>query len=147
MLFDSNNSIFAFTDKEDYLINMMKYKNNSKVLSPSEALIIGNAFKDSYKSYKDYQPDIIKPKNEMEACLLKVQELCFMINELNLYLDVNPHDMEIYELFKKYVKEYEDELHHFEKLYEPLLLTSDLNNKYEWYKNPWPWEKRGNFNV
>ena len=39
--------------------------------------------------------------------LLKLHELDFILNDLNLYLDLNPNDQNIYEKFKKTALEYD----------------------------------------
>lgn len=148
MLFDNDNSIFAFTNNNDLNIytNILKHNNStSKILQPNEALTLGNAFESLYKPYKNYKVAIIRPKNEKEADLLKIQELDFIISELNLYLDIHPYDKDTYELFKKYTKEFKNYLDKYENNYGSLLLIDDNYKNYNWVKSSWPWDKGGSY--
>lgn len=65
------------------------------------------------------------------------------INDLNLYLDLNPDDKEIFNLFKKYVKEEEKLTKEYESKFGPLTLKGDVGMKYDWLCSPWPWDNKG----
>ena len=72
--------------------------------------------------------------------LLRIQELDFIINDLNLYLDVYPNDMKCYEIFKKYCLELESLKKKYEEKYQVLELINDTKGKYTWIDEPWPWD-------
>lgn len=112
----------------------------SKVYDLEEGFKKGNMFPDLYDEYKNYKPLPLKAKNEREALLLKIFELDFAINDLNLHLAINPDDKEIYQLFTKYCLIYDKCLKEYEKRYQVLELTHDTFGKYTWGSNPWPWE-------
>ena len=87
---------------KDYF-NLNENRNN--ILNPKEGLILGNMFFDMYIPYKNYKPRELVAKNEKDKMMLRIRELSQAVNDLNLYLDLNPDDKEVYDLFKKYVKE------------------------------------------
>ena len=73
--------------------------------------------------------------------------LCFIINDLNLYLDLHSNDKEIFNLFKKYIEEEKILEDKYIKEYGPLTLKDTTQNQYDWINNM-PWEsKRGDIYV
>ena len=88
MLFEFNTNIYDNKLDETFEID--------------EGFVKGNLFKDEYIGYKDYKPAKITVKNEREALLIKLMMLDFAINDLNLYLALNPDCKEKYEMFTKY---------------------------------------------
>ena len=83
---------------------------------------------------------MIKAQNEREALLFNIYKLDFAINDLNLYLALNPDDKSVYQLFTKYCLMYRKCVEEYEKKYQVLELTDDTFGKYTWGSNPWPWE-------
>ncbi|MDD4187904.1 MAG: spore coat protein CotJB [Bacilli bacterium] len=133
------------SNSDKYLDNKMNYyskKDNYKkdILNPKEGLNIGNLFYDSYIPYKNYKPRELVAKNEKEHFMLKIQELCFAQNDLNLYLDLYPNDQEMFNLFRQYTLESEKLSRIYAEKYGPLELNQDTGSEYMWYQNPWPWE-------
>ena len=116
---------------------------NSKFISPKDGLMRGNLIADEYEPYKNYTFFRLIPKTEREVLLFKVYEYDFAINDLNLYLDLNPNDSEALSLFKKYVNEFKKAKEKYESVYGPLTLTSADFDTYKWSSNPWPWENDG----
>ena len=112
------------------------------LLDIDEGFLKGNMFADLYEPYKNYKPKELKPKTEREALLDAIIKICFAINDLNLYLDLNPDDTEVYDKFKKYCLMYDKCIEEYEKKYQVLNLTDDVYGKYTWISNPWPWEDR-----
>ena len=142
MLFTvDNNNMF-----EDYfnLNNSNNVNNqivmNNDVLSPKEGFTLGNLFANEYDSYKNYEPRVVKASNAKEADLLRISELAFAVNDLNLKLDVEPKNRQLFELFKKYTKELDEKVREYSEKYDVLEVCLDTKNEYTWYKNPWPWE-------
>lgn len=148
MLFEINGNNSNFDDIAFEYFNLPKnYMNDyngmsgmSNVLDPSNALMLGNSYKDEYKPYKNYQQKIITVNSQREKMLLKIQELDFAINDLNLKLDINPNNMELYNLFKKYALELKKLGEKYSQDVEVLELIKDVNGKYTWINNPWPWD-------
>ncbi len=123
----------------EFETNIYDSKKND-LYDVTEGFTKGNMFANLYDPYKNYQPKEIKPCNEKEALLANIYKLCFAINDLNLYLDINSNNQEMYETFKKYIMMYERCLEEYESKYQVLELTHDVYGKYTWIKNPWPWE-------
>ena len=158
MLFDKN-GIYYMDDAPNYydfaidIINgennkgdaskMIDNKSTIKLYNKEEALKRGNAFPALYDGYKNYMPDDIKIKNKRERDLLDIQMLDFEINDLNLYLDLNPNDNYTYQIFKKYVQECKEKKEEYTKNYGPLLLDN-LTGSWSWSNGVWPWEEGNN---
>ncbi len=112
----------------------------SQLYDIDEGLEKGNMFPKIYDSYKNYKPKCIEPHNEREALLLKIMMLDFAMNDINLYLILNPHDTVMFDKFKqiaKTLKHYKDE---YNQKYQVLELCDDVYEKYTWNSDPWPWE-------
>ena len=145
MLFDDNLGFIAY----NLYPNMMSSNNttnttnnNSNLVSVSEGFLRGNMFQDEYKPYKNYTYKKILPKTKKEELLLEIMELSFAINDLNLYLDLNPGDREMLEKFNKLVEISCQKEMEYVKNYGALeVIDSDSNSNFEWIKNPWPWER------
>ncbi len=120
--------------------------NTDRFYSAHEGFIRGNLFKDLYDPYKNYHVKDIIPNNEKDSIILKIYELDFAINDLNLYLDIYSNDEEAFSLFKKYVEEYKKYCEVYEKNYGPLKLIDCDASLYNWNKEPFPWE-RSEINV
>ena len=87
MLFDDNLGFMAY----NLYPNMMNNKNTTNsndLVSVDEGFFRGNMFKNEYKPYKNYTYKKIVPKTKKEELLLEIMELSFVINDLNLYLDL-----------------------------------------------------------
>lgn len=135
-IFDVNLALFM----PDIDIN----KNlRNDILSPMEGFLRGNMFKDEYVPYKNLSYLKLNPINEKEELLYNIMALDFAINDLSLYLDLNPQKKEEFNLFKKYVTEKEKLTKEYENLFGPLSLTHTTGSTYNWINSPWPWEKLG----
>ena len=126
MLFEFNTNIYDNKLDETFEID--------------EGFVKGNLFKDEYIGYKDYKPAKITVKNEREALLIKLMMLDFAINDVNLYLALNPDCKEKYEMFTKYSLMYQKCLEEYERKYQVLEVCHDTFGKYTYNSNPWPWE-------
>ncbi len=141
MLFENNNYKDYNLDLSFLGISMddlISESNNQNLYDDKEGFLKGNMFKNEYKPYKNYQIGIIMPKNRKEEIELKLYQLDFAINDLNLYLDIHPDDSRMFNLFKEYVKEYKKVKEMYEKIDGPLCLTDATQDKYDWIYN-WPW--------
>ena len=112
---------------------------NSKLVSPEEALNRGNLFENLYWPYK-YVSNL-KPQNERQALMQKIQEYGFAAHELNLYLDLYPDDMQAVGLYNQYSEMSDKYLKEYEKKYGCIILDSNEKYPWMWINSPWPWEK------
>lgn len=118
-----------------------------KLASLSDGFNKGNMFESSYVPYKNHMYKVYV-RGERDSMLLKIQQLTFAIKDLNLYLDVNPRDTNMLNVFNKYVLELDSLKKDYQKKYGPLsVATPTSNTNFEWVKNPWPWMNEGGKNV
>ena len=110
-----------------------------KLFDKKEALRKGNTFKNLYDQYKNYTPREIKSSTKEEEMLNKIRCLAFSINDLNLYLDLNPDDSVIYEIFKENMMKLKKIEKEYSEIYGSLKLE-DLTPSYGWLKSNFPWE-------
>ena len=123
--------------------NTFNVSNNMNTnLDPKEGFLRGNLFDNLYKPYKNYTYGNLKATNKQEELLYSILMYKFALIELNLYLDVNPQDMMMINLYKKYQNEEKMLCNEYEKNYGPLSLDSEYlgNNNWRWINSPWPWE-------
>lgn len=146
MLFELDDTN-SFDLKNNYFnLNEMNYMNNDfenyndNNLDLDNGFYLGNIFKNTYKQYKNYKPKRINVYSNEEKLLLRIYELDFILNDLNLYLDIYPNDKKIFEIFKDTAKELNSLKDEYYNRYQVLDLCKDLKNKYTWLDNPWPWD-------
>ncbi|MFM9277684.1 spore coat protein CotJB [Paenibacillus jiagnxiensis] len=74
--------------------------------------------------------------------LERLQELDFVLVELNLYLNTHPNDLQAIEQYNQLTRDRMQVAHHFQLLYGPLQNFGHAYSKYpwEWSKAPWPWQ-------
>lgn len=104
-----------------------------------DGFIYGNMFKDEYVPYKNYKVYSLNAKDEKEDLKLKIMEESFIVNDLNLYLDLHKNDNEIYREFKKHMNILKELMNKFDEKYNILTLNSN-KNYYDWTNGLWPWE-------
>ncbi len=135
----------------DYEISLFKIPGNNfldnnredKFLTPEEGFMRGNLEKGTFIPYNQYTYFKLKPENERERMLLKLMAYSFAINDLNLYLDLNPNDMAVFDKFKKYAKELNDLEIEYIKKFGPIVVCETDGANFDWIKNPWPWDNLG----
>lgn len=144
MFFDGNEFAFGMPMLEENIKNFnYKMAKDNKLVTSKEGFLRGNMFVDEYDPYKNMTYFQLKPTTEQEILLYSIMEKEFAVNDLNLYLDLNPEDKEMYEKFKKYTKECMELKDMYAKKYGPLTLNQIESQNYEWQKNPWPWDNLG----
>lgn len=132
---------YDFYDDMSILNNYMP-TNMSKLdlFNSYEGYLKGNAFKNEYIPYKNYQ--VIKPSinSEKEEMLVNISEYGFMMHDLNLYLDVYPNDKEALDKFSEYRNKANELITKYERKYGPLAIKNDVSSKtsFNWI-NYWPW--------
>lgn len=83
-----------------------------------------------------------KPDERFYRLLEQLQQLDFVLVELNLYLDTHPDDMQAIQQFNQVVQQRWAVAQEYEKLYGPLLHfgRSYSRHPWEWIETPWPWQ-------
>ena len=76
--------------------------NSFELVSPAEALNRGNLFEKYFWPYK-YVANL-RPTNEREMLMQKIQEYSFITYELNLYLDIYKDNKNAIELYNEYAR-------------------------------------------
>ena len=131
-----------FNNNFNVVENKNKFNQNANLTDPKEAFLRGNLFNNLYKPYKNYQYGNLRPTSKKEELLYNILMYKFALTELNLYLDTNPNDKRMIDLYKKYLTEEKKLCNQYEKIYGPLTTDSDNldDNSWDWIKSPWPWE-------
>lgn len=107
--------------------------------NPYEGFLKGNAFKNEYIPYKEYNVSKINFNSEKEELLFNIDEYSFMMHDLNLYLDINPKDKEALDKFNLYRNKKIELIKLYERKYGPLCVNeSEVNPSFNWI-NTWPW--------
>ena len=118
-----------------------EYPNNVELYGAYEGYLKGNMFKNLYEQYKNYKPDTIRSTSEKEQDLFNLNQIGFALHDLNLYLDVNPNNKQILDLFSKYKELYNELFTQYEAKYGAICVNN-VNEKthFEWEKTLFPWE-------
>lgn len=122
---------------DDIIFNMNNNKN-VMLFDEEDGFMYGNMFKNEYDSYKNYKPVQLESNTELGKLLLKIYQYDFALNDLSLYLDLHPDDIEAYKAFKKYTEELSKCVDVYEKKYGPMELDNSNYNNYLWDEGPWP---------
>ena len=125
----------------DNMQNLNKMNNNCGLYSSYDGFMKGNMFPKLYSPYKGYKPKEIKTSNNQEAMMLQIQELCFALIDMNLYLDLHPNDECIIRKFNEVSKKKEKLIDEYETKYGPITLNGKNFDKQPWawnsVKSPW----------
>ncbi|TVX86837.1 spore coat protein CotJB [Paenibacillus agilis] len=79
---------------------------------------------------------------EYHRDLRQLQEVDFVLLELNLYLDTHPGDAQAIQQFNHYVVERKKVADAFQARYGPLMNFghSASGTPFTWVETPWPWQ-------
>ena len=153
--FDYLNYITGLKESPNYNINIpyqINIPNNNQInltktnmdqpIDPKTGLQRGNLFANLYDPYKNFKPKELNPNNEKEALLYQLMQYKFALTELNLYLDTNPNDKKMLELYNRYLTIEKQMCNQYENMFGPLTTDSPniANNSWNWNNTPWPWE-------
>jgi hypothetical protein len=105
-------------------------RNISNLYNIDEGFTKGNMFKDLYDPYKDYEVKKIIPTTQHDLLLYNLHKYSFAINDLNLYLDLNPNDVSMIKLFNDYRSRYVELLREYENKYGPINTANIHNHLY-----------------
>ncbi len=129
---------YGFTSNDNQSNALNKKIDNT---NPSVGFERGNLFDNLYEPYKNYKPVDLNPKTEKEYLMYQVQMYGFALNDLNLYLDINPNDTEMINLRSRFLKEYQDAFNQYENKYGALGVNSSVLDKTPWgWDSTFPWE-------
>lgn len=129
---------YEFYEDMSYLNGLMPSTNSLDLFNPYEGFLKGNSFKDLYVPYKDYRVAKINFNSEKEELLFNIDEYSFMAHDLNLYLDVNPNNMEALNKYNEYRNKTNELITKYERKYGPLTVSNVSDNTFNWIVN-WPW--------
>ena len=119
--------------------------DDNELYSSNEGYTLGNMFKDIYQTYKNYAPQVLTPTSEQDDLFLRLSEKEFAAHDLNLYLDLNPQDGNMLEVFNQYRKEANSLLEEYESKYGPINISSNTleDSPFRWIINNFPWNEGG----
>ena len=116
-------------------------QNSNELYGAYEGYLKGNMFKNLYEQYKNYQPAILKPNNEKEQDLFNLNQMCFAMHDLNLYLDVYPNDEKVLNMLTKYKNMANELANNYEQKYGPITVNGSSNTiPFNWESTKFPWE-------
>lgn len=122
--------------------NYMPKVNPTNLYDVYNGFIRGNMFPDLYNGYKIPKPFEIKPMNEQAELLTCLDAYSFAAHDINLYLDTNPDDHDMLNLYKMYAEEAEKVTNEYENKYGPLNVHGSKTCPWAWNESPWPWENK-----
>ena len=88
----NNNEYFLDIDT----LNVYNYRTSNKIDTLEEGFYKGNMFVNTYDKYKNHLYKVVV-SGEKDKLLLIIQMHMFALNDLNLYLDLNPNDKTLIE--------------------------------------------------
>ncbi len=124
----------------NYMNNI--YNQNNDLSDPKTALDRGNLFNNSYEPYKNYKYKTLRPSNSKEELLYNILMHNFVLTELNLYLDLNPNNSNMLNIYNKYLNNKRELVSEYEKKFGPLTIDASTvaMSNWNWLSSPWPWE-------
>lgn len=124
----------------NYNVPNYNQEKQPELYNPYNGFIRGNLFPSLYNPYKIEKPYEIKPLNEQAEMLTYIDAINFACHELNLYLDINPDDSKMIDLYNQYSLESKKLMERYQDAYGPLLVSFDEKTPWSWKSSPWPWE-------
>ena len=75
--------------------------------------------------------------------LKKISRAGFVLNDLALFLDTHPSNVQALRHYEFYQKKHESLTHEYERMYGPLTrkMTVGGQDRWDWIDGPWPWER------
>lgn len=77
---------------------------------------------------------------EKEILLKKISTYQFSILDLQIFLDTHPYDQQVLSQIKECKEKLLPLIEEYEEKYGPLRKEANTANKWQWVKNPWPWD-------
>ena len=137
--FNDMNNLNNMNNNFNY--NIGKMNNKLDLYSPYEGYMRGNAFRDQYIPYKNYQPQKINITSEKDEMLVNIGQYSFMAHEMNLYLDTHPNDRDALSKFHEFRDKANELIKNYERKYGPLAVSGNVSNQtpFDWVTTKWPW--------
>ena len=83
-----------------------------------------------------------------DELLKMITALDFYIIDLHLYLNTHPTDSEAIMLYNNCVIKVKELREEYNKMFGMLLANNSTSNQpWQWIENPWPWQKKFNFEL
>ena len=76
----------------------------------------------------------------------KISKAGFVLNDLALYLDTHPTDMNALRHYEYYQRKHEEFIREYESRYSPLTRKMTTSS-WTWLDGPWPWERELNEEI
>ena len=132
----------TFMNNNPSIMNNNTYNMNNDLTDPKTALDRGNLFNNLYDSYRNYKYRQLKPTNRKEELLYNILMHNFALTELDLYLDLNPNNQNMLNLYNRYLNNKKQLVSEYETNFGPLTLDGNnlATNDWNWRESPWPWE-------
>ena len=71
----------------------------------------------------------------------KIQELSFVKNEIELFLDTHPDSKVAMDYYKETIKALNDYMTRYQSEFGPIHASDGImNDKWVWVDEPWPWQ-------
>ena len=103
--------------------------------SPELALKHGNTFRKKYLPYKNYLPKLDNLNSLQEELERKIQMYSLISHDLKLYLDIYPHDLEVFRIYQKYIKKYQSLVDEYQEKYHTIdSEDSKFDTLFSWVK-------------
>ena len=135
---------FDNTMIDNFMMNTPKSVNNKKMSlsDPKTGYSRGNLFSNLYSEYKNYKPKKLASNDPKTKLWLELSENWFAAHEINLYLDINPDDDSMIQLFNDYRRKANKLKDEYESKYGPICTSSDKmdNSPFPWVNTNFPWE-------
>lgn len=144
---NSSNSAYKYGSLPANAALAAAYVPIQKSVNPSydscEALSRGTLFPGLDLPFMNVVNNNLKPSplNELMA-------ICFVADELELYLDTHPDDTEAFSMYQTFL-DLADEAHkRYAEKYGPLLQKDMMGMRsYAWLDDPWPWDYQPKMEV
>ena len=75
-----------------------------------------------------------------EAMRKQVYETGFALDDIILYLDTHPMDMNAMNYYRFMRQANEEAVRAYEQMFGPQMADSVMGDTWSWLDNPWPWE-------
>jgi len=82
-----------------------------------------------------------------KTLLNKISKADFALNDLALYLDTHPTDINARRLYEYYQKTHEEMTNEYGTLTRKITGNSGNNHEWNWCDGPWPWEREYNEEI
>lgn len=97
--------------------------------------------------FRNMEEDLRTMQNMPECQLMKcINEVSFLVNDLQLYLDTHPDCQEGLRLMNRSLDRRERLLDIYAKKYGPLTMDSagsSDEDQWKWMRQPFPWQQKG----